>query len=306
VIERNISVGEKITKGQILIQLDPREYEIAVQKAKGKVESAKAQVNFASRDYERMKKLYERDAGAISASLLDLKLEKRNELKAELTIAENDFEKAEDDLSYTSLKSPYDGVIAAIYVENHEQVRAKQPAVRLIDSDEREMDINVPERYVNSIIEGSGSLKFIVRLDAFPDKVFSADIKEIGPEASSTTQTYPVTLTLKDISMEPALLPGMSGRAILLQKGGARYPAKAYPVPHSAIFSDDLNSTLVWVVDPKTETVHKQPVRLDKESKGDFALIQEGITAGDWVVTAGTSYLSEGQKVKMVSEKARP
>jgi multidrug efflux pump subunit AcrA (membrane-fusion protein) len=99
IIMRDITVGYRASKDEVLIQLDPREYELALQKAKGKVESFDAQINFAVKDYARMQKIYEKDPGAISESLLDRKKETSNQLKAELTIAQGDFEQAADNLS---------------------------------------------------------------------------------------------------------------------------------------------------------------------------------------------------------------
>lgn len=299
VIMRDIFVGYKAKKDETLIQLDPREYEITVKKSQGKVESVQAQLDFAVRDFDRMRKIFERDPGAISESYLDRKRENANQLKAELTIAQGDLEKAADDLSYTVLRAPFDGVITAIYVENHEQVRAKQPVLRLLDTVDREMEINVPERFINFLLEGKGVLNFDVRLDVFPDKVFSAHIKEIGAEASSTTQTYPVTLSLQEIPPEYSLLAGMSGRAILRRSRGN--VSDIFKLPRSAIFSENGQITYVWVINPKTQTVHKQKVAVDN-NKDEEIIVRGGLTSGDWVVTAGTSFLTEGQRVRLAVE----
>jgi RND family efflux transporter MFP subunit len=296
---RDIYVGYRAHKDETLVQLDPREYEIALEKSKGKVESIKAQLNFAERDYERMKKIYKRDPGAISVSLVDRKNETVNQLKAELIIAESDFNKAKDDLSYTSLKAPFDGVVAAIYVENHEQIRAKQVVLRFLDIVDREMEINVPEKYINTLLEGKDRLKFEVRLDAFPNTVFTASIKEIGTEASSTTQTYPITLSLQNVPVELSLLAGMSGKALLTQP--MEHAANTFKIPKSAIFSDG-HATYVWVVDPDTHTVHKKLVKINDAIQGDSVIVQEGLNSGDRVVIAGTSFLLEGQKVKFDEE----
>jgi RND family efflux transporter MFP subunit len=301
VMIRDIFVGQRAKKGDILIQLDPREYEIAWNKAKGKVESLQAQLNFADRDYQRMKKIYENDPGAISVSLVDRKRETYNQLKAELMITLSDLDKAIDDLNYTSLRAPFDGIIAAIYVENHEQVHAKQPAIRFIDTAEREMEINVPEKYINTLIKEGINLDFKVYLDAFPKQVFLASIKEIGTEASSTTQTYPVTLAFKWVPIELSLLAGMSGKAVL-QRPQPRFGMTTFKVPRSAIFTDNLKHTYVWVINPESQTVHKKAVRLEENDTGNFAIIQEGIVNGDWIITGGTPFLSEGQKVKFARE----
>lgn len=307
VVKRDIVVGSKAKRGEILIQLDQREYEIALQKAKGKVESIQAQLNFAIRDYSRMKNIYQKDPGAISENFLDRKKETQNQLEAELSIATSDYDKALDDLSYTSLRAPFDGIVVAIYVENYEQVRAKQSVLRLLDLNEREMTINVPERYVNALIEGRQHLSFSILLDAFPEKVFPATIKEIGTEASSTTQTYPVTLALNNIPTELSLLAGMNGKAILQQNGSPQdLKESTFTIPKSAIFSDNLNNTAVWIVDIDSQTVRKQNVKLLEDQRSDHAIVKEGLSNGDWVVTAGTGFLLEGQKVKLLPEQTKP
>lgn len=304
VILRDIYVGYQAHKDETLVQLDPREYEIALQKAIGKVESIQAQLNFANRDYERMKNIYKKDPGAISMSLVDRKSETANQLKAELTVALSDFDKAEDDLSYSTLKAPFDGIVAAIYVENHEQVRAKQMVLRFLDIADREMEINVPEKYINPLLEGRDRLSFEVRLDAFPNDVFIGSIKEIGTEASSTTQTYPITLSLHNVPPELSLLAGMSGRAFLNQS--MEYQENTFKIPKSAIFAKDGHDTYVWVIDPNTQTVHKQAVNLGNTYQGDSVIVNEGLNPGDRIVIAGTSFLLEGQKVKFDAEPPKP
>lgn len=297
IIMRDITVGYKAHTDETLVRLDPREYEIAVQKAKGKVESLEAQITFAVNDYARMQNIYEKDPGAISQSYLDRKKETSNQLKAELTVAKGDLDQATDNLSYTYLKAPFDGIVAAIYVENHEQVRAKQIVLRYLDIADREMEINVPEKYINDLIEGKDRLNFEVRLDAFPKITLKATIKEIGTEASSTTQTYPVTLSLEKVPDEVSLLAGMTGNAFLTKPNVNL--SNTFKIPKSAIFTADGQTTYVWIVDPNTQTVHKKAVIVDESNKENTVIVREGLSNGDRVVIAGTSFLVEGQKVKL-------
>lgn len=307
VAQRDISVGQKVAKNDLLMQLDPRDYQIALQRAAAKVETVQSQLNFASRDYVRMQNIYNKDPGAISQSMLDSKKENANQLKAELVMAQADMEKAKDDLSYTELSAPFDGIISAIYVEQHEQVHAKQPVVRILDSFDREMEINVPEKYMGILLKRGKDIQLRVYLDNLPDKVFKASIKEIGTEASSTTQTYPVTLTIKEPPEDVHLLAGMSGRAVLEMNNAAAGEEKKYiPVPIGAILVDPENQSYVWVYDRKTERAHKRSVTLAKNAKGETVFVEKGLQPNDWVIIAGGSYLSEGQKVKLLTEQSGP
>lgn len=304
IVQLDVYVGYKAQKDETLIQLDKKEYEIALQKAKGNVESYEAQINFAVKDYSRMQKIYERDPGAISESLLDRKKETSNQLKAELTIAQGDFDQAADNLSYTSLKAPFDGIVAALYVENHEQVRAKQTVLRFLDLTDREMEINVSEKYINALLEGKDQLSFEIRLDAFPNITFKAVIKEIGTEASSTTQTYPVTLSLQNVPYELSLLAGMSGRAFLARSN--ENLSNTFKIPKSAIFTDNGLDNYVWIVDPSSQTVYKKAVKIDESNKENIIIVREGLVNGDRIVTAGVSFLIEGQRVKLDMEPSEP
>jgi membrane fusion protein, multidrug efflux system len=119
--------------------------------------------------------------------------------------------------------------------------------------------------------------------------------------------TYPVTLTLKNIPANLSLLAGMSGKAIVkAPKEESKLATTSFKVPKSAVFTDNLNRSYIWVVDPATQTVHKKAVRLDVSSKEDFAIILKGVKEDEWVITAGTGFISEGQKVKISAEQARP
>ncbi len=299
VIIRDISVGQQVKQGEPLMQLDPHDYEVAVKKAEGNLASVRAQLDFANRDYERMKNIHDKDPGAISLNYLDRTMENANRLAAQLSVAQSELDQANDNLSYTHLTAPFDGIIAAIYVENHEQVRAKEIVLRFLDTEEREMEINVPERFINLIFQEGKGLPFKIVIDAFPGQLFSAKVKEISTEASSTTQTYLVTLSMVNIPSDLSLLPGMTGKAILPQPN--THPIPLYHIPKEAIFTDNLKQSFVWVVDPKTQTVHKKQV-LVENYVGGKAEIKEGLQPGEWVVVAGTSFLTEGQKVKIAAE----
>lgn len=298
-IERPVYVGDHVLKGELLAQLDPRDYEVKLANALGRLEKADADLRFAERDYQRAVNIWEKDPGAISESLLDQKKEEVNRIKGEEKSLKAQVAYAEDQLSYTSLLAPFNGVVVATYVENHEYVNAKQPIIRLLDTSQVEMVIDVPESMIAQIAYVD---KVLVEFDAIPGQEFPAEIKEIGTEASTTTRTYPVTLVI-DQSGGETIFAGMAGYAYLFSTKTKEFSGEGFLLPASSLFTDDtLEVTYVWLIDFETMRVYKQGVKRGKLTSQGMIIVQ-GLREGDWVVTSGVNYLQEGQTVRIYPVK---
>ena len=80
--------------------------------------------------------------------------------------------------------------------------------------------------------------------------------------------------------------------------------ADVFNVPVSAIFTDENGQQSVWLVDKQSMTVRKAKVTVG-DLVGENATIQAGVNSGDQVITAGASYLTEGQKVREITDELR-
>ncbi len=302
-IGRPVFVGTEVKKDDVVARLDPKDFEVKLQTAQGNLEKVEAQYRFAQRDYKRATGLWKKDPGAISQSLLDQKEEQVNQLKGELVSLQAQVEGAKDQLSYTYLRSPIDGMVVATYAEPYEYVKAKQSIMRLLDTSQVEMVIDVPE---NVITEIPYVKDIIVQFDALAGRQFSAAVKEIGTEASATTRTYPVTLLIDQPEDKPVILAGMAGYAKMSGPHTQELSEKGYLLPTTAVFSDvDKSKTYVWVVNPET-----MRLELKEVEKGSLVergiMVTEGVKAGEWVVTAGVALLREGQKIKILPVEINP
>jgi len=179
--------------------------------------------------------------------------------------------------------------------------------VRLLDSSQIEMVINVPEGAISLVPYVTDVL---CAFDAFPNvPPIPAKVKEIGAEASRSTRTYPVTLIMeqpRDAGVE--ILPGMAGRAwgrVELPAGG---DAQGIEIPASAVFSRD-GKDYVWVVesaDGTTGTTKLREVTRGELSARGLSHVQ-GLAADELIVTAGANYLEAGQTVRILpSEPSEP
>ncbi len=297
-----VNIGDEVIEGDVIARIDPRDYEVNVRNNRGQLDQAKAVLTRAEADYKRLRNVYATDPGAVSEAAVDQARQNRDSGRANVQSLGASLATAKDRLSYTHLKSPFDGIVVNKYVENFEDVRPKQAVVRIVDDSHIEMIISIPENLI-SLVPQARNIEVV--FDAFPDRKIPAEIKEIGAEASKTTRTYPVTLIMEqpdDIN----ILPGMAGKATGEgAENGEASGQRGKPVPVNAIFSpDDIEKTYVWIIDEKSKLVTKREVTTGKLT--DYGiLVTAGLDAGDWIASAGVHILREGVEVRILEEKAK-
>ena len=299
-IARPVNVGDEVKQGDVVARIDPRDYEVEVANVEGQFEEAQAALRRAQGEYKRELRIFERDPGATSETAVERKREERDRSKANIKSLEASLDAAKDQLEYTYLKAPFDGTVVATYVENFEDVRPKQPVLRLVDASRIGMVVNIPE---NLISLTPYVTEVDVSFDAFPGREITATIKEIGTEASQTTRTYPVTLIM-DQPEDIKILPGMAGKTLraeidspegILQTG--------LNIPVTATFSQgEIDKTYVWVIDEQTKTVSRREIKTAELTDQGIKVV-EGLESGEWIATAGVNYLREGQQVRIASDQ---
>jgi RND family efflux transporter MFP subunit len=300
-----VKVGDMVPKGHKLARIDPRDFQVEIRNVQGQLDRAKAVLERAESDHERVVRIKKQDPGAVSQALIDRNRQLVDSSRAEIRSLQAAVASARDKLGYTYLKAPFDGIVTATYVENYEDVKAKQPIVRLIDHSRIEMIVNLPE----TIIYQADYLKTVdkalrVRFDPFPDHEIDAQIKEIGKEASKATRTYPVTLIM-DQPEDVKILPGMAGKATRAVALPGMQDQAGIVIPDTAVFSpDDTGKTFVWVIDEQTKTVSKRDVKAGELLDSGIS-ITAGLKPGEWIATAGVHYLQEGQQVRILSESSK-
>lgn len=274
-----INVGDEVTKGTLLAQLNQRDFI-------SRLNAAKAELVRNQRNLKRAEELLQKDF--ISRAEYD-------RIFAAVEMSQSRVEVAQKAVEDSTIEAPFDGVITEKFVENYEAVRSKQVIARILDISDIEMVIQIPEFLINRI----RYVKTVaVIFDTFPDVPFEARIKEIGREASTNTRTFPVTLIMPQ-NKEYKILPGMAGMARAKDVADGAQKQQIL-IPVGALFAaKSTRSDHVWRVEQGM--VYKTKVELGSiTSQG--AYIKSGLKAGDVVVVAGVHSLQEGQKVKMMKE----
>ena len=281
--------------------MDPQDYQVQLNDAEAQLRRALSNMDLAESEYARVARVFEKDPGAISKSLVDVRKAEFQTAKAQVTSAQAGVEKATDNLSYTYLNAPFQGIIVDRFVEQHESVQAKQEVLRLVNNDAIEFTVQVPETLMEHVDKVVDVGIAIVVFDAYPDVEISARVSEVGKEASKTTRTYPVTLIM-DQPEGLRILPGMAGKSKGNKKATAQIAKEeglvGFEIPITATFSDEAKQTFVWVVDENSLTVTKRAIKIVNLTENG-ALVT-GLEPNEVIATAGANMLVEGQSVKLL------
>ncbi len=205
----------------------------------------------------------------------------------------------QDALDDTSLRAPFAGYISETFVENFQNVRARQVIVRLLDVARIKVVVNVPE---NLISLAPYMTDVFCTFDALPGRQIPATTKEVGTEASTTTRTYPVTLIM-DQPEDLKILPGMAATCRARPDIPTDMAKQGVEIPLSAVLSDKDGKKFVWVIDASTKTVSQREVTPGRLTEHGM-VIQQGLKPGEWIAIAGVHSLRQGQKVRLLDEQS--
>jgi RND family efflux transporter MFP subunit len=196
-------------------------------------------------------------------------------------------------LADTTLRAPFDGVIARRFVEQSQNVPAKQPVVRFQDVDEVEIKVDVPEA-VMATVRAADIVSLAAEVAGAPGVQFPVALREVGQVADPVTQTFQARVVMKSPD-GVRVLPGMTATATLTYRRAAVLGDRIL-VPVAAVSKQPAGEQVVWVLGPDG-AVSPRPVKLGAAT-GDRVEVPDGLRPGDRVVVAGVRFLRDGMKVR--------
>jgi RND family efflux transporter MFP subunit len=240
-IEFPLRKGQQVAQGELLGRLDPRDFESNFQARQGVLNKARA-------DLEKVEDLFRREV----ASQQEL-----TDARAAFDVADADAKVAAKALEDTSLYAPFKGVIADTFVDNFQNVDARQPVLSLQDDEIIEIVVNVPEERVIRAEKGKEKdlYDFVATFEYLPpDGEFELEFKEFSTEADPATQTYAATFMMpapkKEDEEEGAIsiLPGVTATVREYPKEPAESEPVVFAVPIDAVPIDGQGNYFMWVV----------------------------------------------------------
>jgi RND family efflux transporter MFP subunit len=197
-------------------------------------------------------------------------------------------------LTDSTLRAPYDGVIAQRFVEQGQNVRAQQPVVQFQNVAEIDIVVDVPEAVMVADLRAADILQLEAEFSAAPGLRFPVYIKEIAQRADPVTQTFGVRVAMQ-VPEGINLLPGMSATVSLTYRRASILGGRI-KVPVSSVFKAPNGEQVVWVLGAD-QTVSRRVVTLG-EPGGNRVEIASGLESGDRIAVAGVAFLRDGMKVR--------
>ena len=283
ILSRNIDVGSRVEPGQTLMVIDARD---AVQKANAgdaQVAQAKAQLNLAQSNLARYTELYNQDI--VPQATLDQYQTSYDAAFASYQAALSQAAQGHNVLSYTNLMAGAAGGISSVSAEEGQVVAAGQTVAVLVQTNELEVEIAVPEDKVAALQPGTEAN---VTFWAFQGAVKGV-VREISPAADHASRTYKVRVSIPEPPQ--AMQLGMTASVSFAEADGVQGTEAELPL--SALYQTG-EQPQVWVVEDGK--VHLKDIKVKRF--GSSTVQVEGLSAGDIVVTAGVQKLREGQEVR--------
>ena len=288
VIARQVEIGSVVKRGQLLMQIDPRDLQLSQSQANASVNAAASNLSLAKAEYERYREL--RQKNFVSQAVLDAKeaayksaLANHEQSNAALNIATNQN-------SYANLVADADGVVTALQAEAGQVVAAGTPVVQLARTGEKEARISIPEDQVEMVRQVK---EMQVRIWANQALVLRGQLRELSPVADPATRTYTAKISIPNAPPEVRL--GMTATVRFITKADKNL----IRLPLTALLNEK-NQTSIWVIE--NGAVKSVPVQVGGVM-GNEVVIASGVNAGQMIVTAGVNTLRTGQKVHVLGQE---
>jgi RND family efflux transporter MFP subunit len=293
--------GQVVKEGQLIGQLDQRDFKNSLRNAQGQLEKAKAALASAQSEYDRILRIQKQDPGAASESMVVLRRQALDQSRAEIDSVQAAVDTARDQLGYTTLRAPFGGVISRRYVDNYQEIRAKESIVSLDDVSSVEILVDVPELIVATFTGSSETqVQAVAEFAAAPGKRYPLTVKERAKRADPKTQTYQFVFQMpqpNDINVLPGMTATVTGSTQVREAS-----RDVFMVPAIAIVADVAGKPNVWIVDKETLKVQQRAVKTGDLTGTDSIEIMDGLKSGDTIAISGVSRLREGMQVSDLSK----
>ena len=296
-----IEEGENVRKGQVLFVIDQTPYKAAHQIAVANVKSAEASLSTAELIYQSNKDLFEQDV----VSEFDLMTAQNNltEAQARLTLCKAEEVNASNNLSYTEVRSPVNGVASMIPYRVGALVSSSisQPLVTVSDDSHVYAYFSMAENQMLDMVQQYGSLDNAIRQMPEVELMMSN-----GQLYEHTGKINAISGTISETTGAVSIRAVFSNRNHLLRNGGSGTIVipmtlnNCIAIPQSATYELQDRIFVYKVIDGKASA---SEIHVTPQNNGKEYIVTSGLEVGDIIVAEGAGLIKEGTPIKSRSEQ---
>ena len=267
-------LGDKVTKGQLVISFEDKEYENSIA-----IESKKLNQEISQQEFNKQESLYEK--GGVTLR------EFRNSEVAYIN-AKYEYKNALLQLEKMRIRSPFSGVIVDLpYYTQGIKISTGQSLVKLMDYKKMYMETNLPEKELQTV---RLKQKVLITNYTLPHDTLAGTITELSPAISSETRTFKGKLLIDNPELK--LRPGMFVKADII----IAHKDSALVIPKEMILTS-ANGKKVFIVEQGTAYERKIEMGLENQ---DEAEVIKGLAENDRLVVKGYETLRDRSKVTVI------
>ncbi len=278
ITQLNFTDGQRVRKGQVLVQFDD-------QLPLAQVQQSQAELSIAQANQKRNQELVAQNF--VSQRSLD-------ESAAALQVAQARLALAKATAARLKIIAPFDGIAGIRLVNPGDYLKDGADIVNIEDIDALFVDFRLPERFQNKLRRGQTAL---VDMDALPGRKYTAVVQAIDPLIDANGRSVAVRACIDNRQLQ--LRPGMFARvnAVFGERDNATV------IPEEALVPQGNSQFVIKLLpgqDAATWTTRRVPVQVGIRQPGKVE-ITAGLQAGDTVVTTGQQRVQrDGMKVRVV------
>lgn len=295
-----IEEGESVTKGQVLFVIDQTPYKAAYEIAVANVKSAEAALSTAKLILDSNKNLYEQDV----VSEFDLMTAQNDltEAEARLALCKAEEVNASNNLSYTEVRSPVNGVASMIPYRVGALVNSNiaQPLVTVSDDSRVYAYFSMAENQMLDMVQQYGSLNNAIRQMPEVELIMSN-----GEKYEHTGKINAISGTISESTGAVSIRAVFNNRNHLLRNGGSgtiiipMTLQNCMVIPQSATYELQDRVFVYKVVDGKASSTE---IHIAPQNNGVEYIVTDGLEVGDIIVAEGAGLIKEGTPIKSKNE----
>ena len=275
--------GDSVKKGEVLLTLRQDGIALEIQALEAELQEAQSRLALSKQQLKRMRELLTQKV--YSQQQVDEGTHEVFAWEGRVLQLESKKRQLHLDLKRASLRTPFGGTVIAKHAEVGQWLERGETAFELFDPSLLEVTVNLPERYIDKVVQGS---PVKVSFDALPRLSVEGQIEAVVPFADEVSRTFPVKISFKN---EDGRIPaGVLARVSFL----AGRSHRGLIIPKDAIVNRG-ETQMIFLLDEK-DAVQIVSVRTGI-GKGDWIEIFGNLSAGQRVVTLGNERLESGQRV---------